>query len=215
MSASVRVIIPDPSSLAGLTDHCSPAQARRLRRPMLRTISSASSTVVLTMLVLIVAMFAYSYGWLSALLAGVAYLLLVVVLVARVLQTAVPSRPQRRRARRATYVLQDGTTVIEARATGPGRGVVELCNHAKLPGTSSDRVRAMRRILVNAILEANPRITLRATTRVHTVARLYAEDFDAVAETLGLDQRSLTRPVRARERMVGLRTEVRLRLEPG
>jgi hypothetical protein len=178
---------------------------------MLLTIASAVRTIVMLVLVLIVATFAHTYGWWTAITVGVAYLLLVAVLIARILQTAVPSRPQRLHPRRATYLLSDGTAVIEARITG--QGVVELCNHVKLPGTPSDIVRAMRRTVVTAILEASPRIALRTTTRVPALARLYAEDFDGVAQELGLDQRSVTRPVRARERMSGLRTEVRLQLE--
>ncbi|WP_454852139.1 hypothetical protein [Promicromonospora soli] len=147
------------------------------------------------MFALIIATSAYSYGWPAAIVAGIAYILLVVVLVAQVIQTAVPARRPPHHARRATYVLQDGNAVIEARVTGPGRGVVELSNHAKLPGTSSDTVRAMRRTLITAILQTNPHITLRVTTRVPALARLYAADFDAVAKTLGLARHSLTRRV--------------------
>ncbi|MFC8797076.1 hypothetical protein ACFT2C_05050 [Promicromonospora sp. NPDC057138] len=210
MSPSERVVLPDPSSLDGLSDHCTPAHARRLRLPVLRTISSATGAMVVSMFALIVAAFAYSHGWPAAIVAGAAYSLLVVVLVAHVIQTAVPARRPRLHPRRTTYVLQGGTAAIEARATGPGRGVVELSNHAKLPGTSSDTVRTMRRTLITALLHTNPRTALRVTTRVPALAQLYAEDFDVVAEQLGLGRRSVTQPVRAWERVIGLRTEVLL-----
>ncbi|MFD2794399.1 hypothetical protein ACFS27_12655 [Promicromonospora vindobonensis] len=165
---------------------------------------------MLSMFVLIVATSAYSQGWPAAIVAGAVYAVLVTVVVAHVVQTAVPARCPRPRTRRATYVLQDGTAVIEARATGTGRDVVELSNHAKLPGTSSDTVRTMRRTLITTILRTNPHVTVRVTTRVPALARLYAEDFDAVAETLGLDRHSITRRVGVRERVTGVRTEVLL-----
>ena len=210
MSPSERVVLPDPSSFDGLTDHCTPAHARRLRRPVLRTISSATGPLVLSMFVLIIATFAYSHGWPAALIAGAVYGLLVTVVVAHVVLTGVPACRPRPRTRRATYVLQDGTAVIEARSTGTGQDVVELTNHAKVPGTPSDTVRTMRRTLIAAILRTNPHVTVRVTTRIPALARLYAADFDAVVETLALDRRSITRRVGVRERVTGVRTEVLL-----
>ena len=210
MSASTRFVLSDPTTLDGLTDHCSPVHARWLRRRVLRIVWSAAGTRLLVLFVLILAAFAYSYGGPTAIVVAAAYLLLAAVLTVRVVQTAAPSRPRRLHGRRVAYVLSDGTAVIEARITGRDRNVVELSNHVKLPGTPPGKVRTMRRTLVAAILEAGPRIILRTTTRTPALARRYAEDFDAVAESLGLDRRSVTRPARAWERVVGLRTEVRL-----
>lgn len=70
------------------------------------------------MLVVIVASFAYSYGWPTAIVVGAAFLLLMAVLIAQVPPASVPSRPQRLHGRRAAYVLSDGTAVIEAHVTG-------------------------------------------------------------------------------------------------
>nr|BFF18717.1 hypothetical protein GCM10025730_22380 [Promicromonospora thailandica] len=68
----------------------------------------------------------------------------------------------------------------------------------------------MRQTLITAILRTNPQATLRITTRVPALARLYAEDFDAAAETLGLTHRSVTLPVRLSQRVTGLRDLVLL-----
>ncbi|MEU4360408.1 hypothetical protein [Promicromonospora sp. NPDC023987] len=210
MIPSARVVLPAPSSLEGLTDHCTPDQARRLQRPILQTIISATWPLVLAALLLIVATFVYSAEWPTAIVLGVVYSMLVAALYTRIVQTAVPVRPQRPHPRRATYVLEGGSAVIGASITDRAQGLVELVNHAKVPGTSPDTVRAMRRTVITAILHANPLVTLRITTRVPALARLYALDFDACAEMLDLNQRSVTRPVRLRQRVTGLRTEVLL-----
>ncbi|MFC7023659.1 hypothetical protein ACFQHV_10970 [Promicromonospora thailandica] len=204
------MVLPTPVSLAGLTDHCTSAQARRLRQVVLRTVVSSTGPLVLVMLVLVVAMFVYQYGWPTAIVAGAVYSTVVVVMVGRIIQTAVPVRRQRHHPRHATYVLQGGAAVIEARITDPVRGAAELANHAKVPGTPPVVVRAMRQTLITAILRTNPQATLRITTRVPALARLYAEDFDAAAETLGLTHRSVTLPVRLSQRVTGLRDLVLL-----
>jgi hypothetical protein len=63
----------------------------------------------------------------------------------------------------------------------------------------------MRCGVITAILKTDPAIVVRGTTRVAALARLYAEDLDVVAQALGLDRRTTTRPVRAWERLIGLR----------